>query len=509
MHKQTRRYATSDRMTYRPELLEPRRLLAAGPTTAAPIEGILAPGDVLASAAVQIGPHSFFFARDGAATTAHLWRTDGTPSGTVVTDVTVPVPIGKPDPRPLFVFNGRLMFVAEDAGNGRELWLTGGTAADTNVISSFADPAAAPTDAVIAGGQVFFTVADAEAGQELWRTDGTLTGTRRVKDIRPGPMGSSIDWLTPMNGVLYFVADDGARGSELWSSDGSEASTNVLVDLIPGPGATRPAALYADAGRLFFAASAGTTGDEPWVSDGTAAGTRLVADVNPGPQGSFPTGFVSFDGKVYFNAFQATTGRELWRTDGTPAGTELALDLSPGRDDFRFGGSVVVGDRLYFDGPRPFGGQTLRYLYVTDGTPAGTVRLFEGSPFDLENLDDLTAFDDRVVFVANFDPYGHEPWITDGTAAGTRMIRDLGPREVGSRPTQLSVLPNGSLYFAATDFFGGAGPWVSDGTGEGTRRLAEIPVTPVEPSAIQTPHVAGDWLYVSVDSWNMPRYGEG
>jgi ELWxxDGT repeat protein len=31
---------------------------------------------------------------------------------------------------------------------------------------------------------------DGDVGTELWRTDGTKAGTKRIKDINPGPEGS-------------------------------------------------------------------------------------------------------------------------------------------------------------------------------------------------------------------------------------------------------------------------------------------------------------------------------
>ncbi len=75
-------------------------------------------------------------------------------------------------------------------------------------------------------GIVYFRAHDGSSGDELWRSNGTAGGTYRVKDIRPGTGGSSLEYLTNINGLLYFMANDGSNGFELWRSDGTEAGTN-------------------------------------------------------------------------------------------------------------------------------------------------------------------------------------------------------------------------------------------------------------------------------------------
>jgi ELWxxDGT repeat protein len=168
-----------------------------------------------------------------------------------------------------------------------------------------------------------------------------------------------------------------------------------------------------------FAATDGTnatgTGREPWVSDGTAAGTRLLKDVHAGIPDSSPEGFVALDGRVLFTAFDgaaAGIGRELWLTDGTPGGTLLLRDVWPGRDS---GGESSLG----------------------------------------------RAGENRVLFAGNDGTTGAEPWVSDGTPAGTRLVKDLLPGFGGSAPAPLGRAGN-RLLLRAIDRSAGEEPFVMD-----------------------------------------------
>ncbi len=72
-----------------------------------------------------------------------------------------------------------------------------------------------PTELTAVGETLFFSAKGGSKGRELWMSDGTESGTRRVKDNRPGPGGSTPWDLTAFGGMLLFTADDGSTGREL------------------------------------------------------------------------------------------------------------------------------------------------------------------------------------------------------------------------------------------------------------------------------------------------------
>jgi ELWxxDGT repeat protein len=263
-----------------------------------------------------VGSTLFFVANGGPGDrNQELWKSDGTTGGTVlVEDI-------RPGAEPSEIDHatavaGRLFFAADDGIAGREPWVSDGTAAGTFLVKDVrpgpGGSVAGPADAVTAvlGSTFFFVADDGTSGQELWASDGTVPGTRRVKDIWPGPGGSGPRWLTVAGGRLFFSADDGTHGRELWVSDGTEAGTMLVADLLPGAGSSLPRELAAVGNAVIFSATDGASGVEPWASDGTWA--RRLGDLAPGALPSSPVRFTPVDDRIYFGANDGTTGFELW-----------------------------------------------------------------------------------------------------------------------------------------------------------------------------------------------------
>src|SRR6516165_123726 len=63
--------------------------------------------------------------------------------------------------------------------------------------------------------------------------------------------------------------------------------------------------------------------------------------------------------------------------------------------------------------------------------------------------------------------------LSDGTAAGTVLVKDINPGGAGSNPGGL-IDVNGTLFFAANDGTHGTELWKSDGTASGTVLVADI-----------------------------------
>ena len=84
----------------------------------------------------------------------------------------------------------------------------------------------------------------------------------------------------------------------------------------------------------------------------------------------------------------------------------------------------------------------------------------------------LLAVGNTLFFVAG-DERGRELWKSDGTLAGTVIVKDIWPGAEGSEPYAFIAVGTW-LYFAANDGSHGFELWRSDGTSGGTRLVADI-----------------------------------
>lgn len=209
-----------------------------------------------------------------------------------------------------------------------------------------------------------------------------------------------------------------------------------------------------------------------WKTDGTPEGTAPVFSQTAAPF-SFAHGLTKFNGEYYFQA-NSENGFELWKTDGTPAGTVLVKDINPGAGSsfsYRFSDFTVFNNALYFHAQD---GVTGNELWKTDGTSAGTVLVKDINPAPGVGSapTDFTVFNGELYFSVTVD--GRKKlWKTDGSANGTTSVTDV---DIGSGTNFLPddysrgfPVFNGALYFA-----GPGGLWKTDGTAAGTVQNEDI-----------------------------------
>lgn len=107
----------------------------------------------------------------------------------------------------------------------------------------------------------------------------------------------------------------------------------------------------------------------------------------------------------------------------------------------------------------------------------------------------------KLFFVAGDGEHGRELWRSDGTRAGTRMVRDIRPGSKNSGIRSLMQLGKW-LLFTANDGQHGHEPWRSDGTAAGTRMVKNLRGAKGHAFMALGPRVG---RYVYYDGWN--RYG--
>ncbi len=292
----------------------------------------------------------------------------------------------------------------------------------------------------------------------LWVTDGTAAGTHQIfagNAVNPMLVGNQVIFLSdygdPQYGLGYGVY-------HVWSTDGTTAVMNDGwlggESFINDQVATLFTTFGSDA--LFVTTPPSTDPNaaplsELWSSDGTAV-TLLYQDIGEPWGGSFVLGNKLFFTSIFVDQSGNQTSN-LYVTDGTPEGTlEIAADLS-------MSFLADLGNKALFSG---FSGtQAEPGLWVTDGTAQGTVDLVPG----LDVIGGGAVLDNKVFFEA-IDAQGESgAWVTDGTATGTD---EVAPGWFGNGFVAL----NGNLLYFTTDANDQQTLWTTDSSFDDETELA-------------------------------------
>lgn len=322
-----------------------------------------------------------------------------------------------------------------------------------------------PSELITGGNKLFFVATDSAHGQEIWFSEGTEATTQLLIDLKPGVGGSNPQRLIYFNGYLYFTADNNFKGQELWKLDVSTLEAEKLTDATlstPFYGGFTP---YNNC--LYFTFDDNIHGNEVWKTDGTIAGTKMVVDVWPDFTPTPPTNYFVFHSKLFFYGTDVSNTIALYAIDSVDAVTKIFNGGS------RFESPLTLfKDALYFVCDDQDPSQINTEIYTSDGTTTGTHLLKEINPFGSATSSGLLVSGDEFFFNANDGVHGFELWKSDGTEEGTQMVRDLYPgiKNSNSYPYYayhnkviLSVEPEGQQSTT----------WISDGTAAGTKLLSD------------------------------------
>jgi ELWxxDGT repeat protein len=187
-----------------------------------------------------------------------------------------------------------------------------------------------------------------------------------------------------------------------------------------------------------------------------------------------PERLTEYNGKLLFRARTPGEGVEPWISDGTEAGTFLLKDIndnpSVSTGNSNADNFTLYNGLVYFKARDAANGDE---LWVTDGTTAGTAMLKNIHPTANGNPIDIVVFNDLLFFTANDGTNSSELWVSDGTEAGTQLFLDINPAGGTGNPNFKTVIGD-QMYFAANNGTNGTEIWVSDGTVAGTRMVKDI-----------------------------------
>jgi trimeric autotransporter adhesin len=170
---------------------------------------------------------------------------------------------------------------------------------------------------------------------------------------------------------------------------------------------------------------------------------------------------VSVNGTLYF-----TVDRLIWKSDGTENGTNR---LNPYSTNSEYTICKFKNKLVFY---------TKDSVFITDGTSIGTKSLmyFPSLSGGSEGVE-FFEFGNYLYFNAPVQSWlstDYELWRTDGTKAGTSLVKDINLGTESSNPKNFQILNNTTFVFSAYTASSGTEIWKSDGTSSGTVLLHDI-----------------------------------
>jgi ELWxxDGT repeat protein len=325
---------------------------------------------------------------------------------------------------------------------------------------------------------VYFA-ADSAGYKGIYKTDGTAAGTSKVFTFNKPNAG--VRAIAAGEKFLYvFFIDLDSINVHLWSSNGTVAGSHEVQVLSAQSGYNSVSVI---GNTVYFSEFDSTHGMELWKANNNIGSAKMVKDIFPGLDNAYPNNFVNYNGKLYFTADDSLYTTFIYVSDGTKAGTKRII---------RGEGPIITSNnKLFFTGYNTEVGDE---LFISDGTTAGTTLLkdiIEGQPSSYPYA--YIVMNNIVYFTAASDLYGYELWKTDGTTNGTVVVKDIIPGANGSSPFGLTVAGN-KLYFRASNDSYQQMLFVSNGKAAGTKPVVDSGLQGV---TINSFTGAGDKLFIN------------
>lgn len=330
----------------------------------------------------------------------------------------------------------------------------------------------------------------------LWVTDGTDNGTTPLVE---GLIPSFHARLTTINDLCYFYTKDGDAPNALWRSDGTTAGTSVFYDFGAGNfwnfSAPIPVGDRFAVGTFPENAPAGTL----WISD--TAHTTLFEVPVPGVKSTHESKLLEFQDNLFVitQDDDASNSSTIWEIDLSDLSFEPIYTFTNLTEPYILRFCGASNEHIYLHLEHQEDG---KQYWTTDGTAAGTQFIKEYTPpedsFFLTTSIYSFPQSNRVLFSVKDSLHGIELWVSDGTEAGTQILKDINPEgsSMYSYEHDLHYL-NGHYYFLGYDPINKSQLWRTDGTPDNTEMVTNEPNSypyPIFTSA-NRPVVVNDLLF--------------
>lgn len=336
-------------------------------------------------------------------------------------------------------------------------------------------------------GDVAVLVSSGQAGEDdtIWRLDDTglsqIAAQQAFSDI---PSHTHDQAVVAGDQVFFFptIMEGHREKEEIWVTDGTQDGTNRVFTAAPTARVRGWNSIVFD-NRLYFPQR-----DELWVSDGTVDGTYLVTDTDPSKRPCMRANcrvyvrdpdveeLTEFQGSLYFSVWK-TDRTELWKSDGTAEGTQVVTTIPAETNDHgrsEMWQLSVQDDHLLLSNNQ--GGR-----WISDGSAEGTIQLPNAQCDDVKGV---IYFGEHVLLLDENSDDTYALWVE--TESGRELLKsDVIVHSACSVQFKHATMGD-VLFFPARDTHGAPGLWKTDGTIAGTELVKDTLLVPAL--------VAGDQL---------------
>lgn len=303
-------------------------------------------------------------------------------------------------------------------------------------LEAFARPAGAPQQRVYAPGVVTPDGLILREGEQTATTNLVITDGDELQMLLEGDRCTKV-YPLPDGGLYVIAVAESNDANYYYRAAGADTFTFITGrEWVGSCAKDEPETFLFYGDRLYF-----TLGNYLYSLDPTDFSTQNLVNLN-----SYHPDLFVWQGHLY------AAGEKLWRFNESTQ----SFDTLWSNFQRKIEPPVARTSRgLFFTTVRndPPNSPTAHLVY-SNGTEIGTTTLTTAY------VSGLTTVGDLALFHTSRDGYGNEPWLTDGTEAGTRLLTDIDPGAASNAGLTVPAFSHGGFAF----FFRGGVLWRTDGT---------------------------------------------
>lgn len=348
-----------------------------------------------------------------------------------------------------FVINNQLCFITNRVENSSyDFWRISDSGQNVNLYKSIVIPESSNfSNGEMLAGKYFLPIF-ANNMSAFLVTDGTDTGTKVIENNKIGYAN-----YQQIGNKLYYpflVFQGNTFKYQLWRSQGDIASTTKVLTEIDSDTNYSVGSLTKFDKNLYFISYANSL-QKVSKFDTTSLTLSHISS------SSFIIENLQVKNqKIYYSIYDNGMVN-FYENNGSIDSQKLLFSI-PGSSDFRL---YIGTSKIYVSRQKDNTEDVIHWVY--DGTTLTKLNDLVPNIYMGSITNTIEVVGDIFYFNASDGQHGYELWRTDGTTAGTYMLKDINKKPASSYPKPMFGLGN-YMYFMADDISRGNEVWRTDGT---------------------------------------------